>query len=298
MLAAMPTSKPSSTDTSLAGRIALITGANTGIGRFTALELARRGARVFLACRSAERSRPVLEEIHATSPGAAAEFLPLDLADLGSVRACAQDFLARGLPLHLLINNAGLAGTRGLTPSGFEYAFGVNHIGHFLLTQSLLDRVKETAADAGHARIITVASRAHTRVDGVRGIDWEALRQPTATATGWKEYCVSKLANVLFSAELGRRLAGTGVSTYALHPGVIASDIWRRVPQPLRALGMLFMISNEEGARTTLHCASSPALAAKTGRYYARCQPALPTAAGRDPALAVELWRRSEAWVA
>lgn len=291
----MSPSRPSSTDASLAGRVALITGANTGIGRVTALELARRGAQVFLACRSAERTRPVLEEIRAAFPGANAEFLPLDLADLASVQACTQAFLARGLPLHLLINNAGLAGTRGLTPSGFEYAFGVNHIGHFLLTRGLLDRVKQTATDCGHARIVTVASRAHTRVDG---IDWEALRQPTATATGWKEYCVSKLANVLFSAELGRRLADTGVSTYALHPGVIASDIWRRVPQPLRALGMLFMISNEEGAQTTLHCASSPALAGETGGYYARCQPALPTTAGRDPALAAELWRRSEAWLA
>jgi retinol dehydrogenase-12 len=295
MLAAMSTSNPSGTDASLAGRVALITGANTGIGRVTALELARRGARLFLACRSEERTRPVLAEIRATCPGATAEFLPLDLADTASVQACAQDFLARGLPLHLLINNAGLAGTRGFTPSGFEYAFGVNHIGHFLLTQGLLDRMKQTAADAGHARIVTVASRAHTRVDG---IDWKALRRPTATATGWKEYCVSKLANVLFSAELGRRLAGTGVSTYALHPGVIASDIWRRVPQPLRALGMLIMISNEEGAQTTLHCASAPALAGETGGYYARCQPVLPTAAGRDPALAAELWRRSEAWLA
>lgn len=274
-------------------QVALITGANTGIGRVTAMELGRRGMHVFLACRSLERTQPVLDEIHALCPAATAEWLPLELADFAAVRACAQAFLARGLPLHLLINNAGLAGTRGLTRSGFEYAFGVNHMGHFLLTQLLLDCVKRSAASAGHARIITVASRAHTRVNG---IDWDALRQPTVTTTGWREYCVSKLANVLFSAELGRRLQGSGVSTYALHPGLIASDIWRRIPQPLRALGGLFMISNEEGAKTTLHCATSEAAKEESALYYNRCQAISPSGAGQDMKLAGELWRRSEDW--
>src|SRR5512146_956482 len=184
----------------LAGKVALVSGANTGIGRVTAVELARQGAQVFLACRSAPRAQAVLEEIRAL-PGGTAELLPLALDDFASIRACADGFLARGLPLHLLINNAGLAAARGETRQGFELAFGVNHLGHFLLTQLLLERIKSAAP----ARIVTVASKAHYRA---RGIDWDAVRAPTRSATGLHEYQVSKLANVLFSAELARRLGG------------------------------------------------------------------------------------------
>src|SRR5215470_15714654 len=263
----------------LTGRVALVTGANTGIGRVTALELARKGAQLFLACRSAERTRSVINEIRAARPDALAEWLPLELSDFDSVRACARMFLDRALPLHLLVNNAGVAGARGLTRSGFEWMFGVNHMGHFLLTQLLLERIRRSAP----ARIVTVASRAHRRVGG---IDWAAVRKPTATLTGVREYCVSKLANVLFSAELGRRLEGSGVSTYALHPGVVDSDIWRRLPGPLRALNRLRLISNEEGARTTLHCALSEAAGGETGLYYSESLPTPPSAAGQSRALA------------
>jgi len=275
---------------SLSERVALITGANTGIGRVTALELARNGVRVFLACRSLERTRFVLEEIRAMSTAAAAEWLPMELSDFDSVRACAQNFLARDLSLHLLVNNAGLAGARGLTKSGFERQFGVNHMGHFLLTRLLLDRIRESAP----ARIVTVASRAHSYATG---IDWEAVRRPTATLLGVKEYGVSKLANVLFSAALGRRLRGSGVSTYSLHPGVIDSEFWRMLPSLLRALNGVRLISTEEGAKTTLHCALSSAVAEETGLYYSDCLPTLPSAAGQDVALSEELWRCSEGWV-
>ena len=120
---------------------------------------------------------------------------------------------------------------------------------------------------------------------------------PTATRLAIKEYGVSKLANLLFSAELGRRLQGSGVTTYSLHPGVIASDIWRGVPGPLRALIRLGMITTEEGARTTLYCALSPAVAGETGLYYSDCRVVAPTAVGQDRGLAGELWRRSEGWV-
>ena len=274
----------------LGGRVALITGANTGIGRVTARELFKQGAHVFIACRSPERTRDALHEIQSFGGDGRIELLPLDLGDFESIRRCAEAFLARGLPLHLLINNAGLAGTRGVSKSGFEVAFGVNHIGHFLLTQILLERVKSSAP----ARIVTVASRAHYRATG---INWSALREPTKTSTGLAEYGVSKLANVLFSAELGRRLHGSGVQTYSLHPGVVASDVWRSVPQPIRALVKLFMISTEEGAATTLYCAGSPAVAVETGLYYDQCRVRTASALGRDTALADELWRRSEGWV-
>jgi NAD(P)-dependent dehydrogenase (short-subunit alcohol dehydrogenase family) len=280
-----------SDSTPLKGRVALVTGANTGIGRITALELARQGAQVFLAGRSRERTQPVIDDIRGSNPAALAEWLPLELGDFASVRACAQTFLARGLPLHLLINNAGLAGARGLTVSGFEMAFGVNHMGHFLLTQLLLERLQASAP----SRVVTVASRAHRQVSGLR---WEALRKPTATWLAVREYGASKLANVLFSVEQGRRLEGTGVRTYALHPGVIDSDIWRGLPGPLRALNRLRLLTPQEGARTTLHCATSAAVDNETGLYYSNCAPRPPSAAGRDAALAAELWRRSESWVA
>lgn len=271
------------------GRVALITGANTGIGRVTAVRLAAQGTRVFIAGRSAERCQPVLDEIR--QAGGQADYLPLDLGDLASVRACAALFVATGLPLHLLINNAGLAGARGFTASGFELAFGTNHIGHFLLTQLLLDRLRASAP----ARIVTVASRAHTRVSG---IDFDAVTRPTATRTGLREYGVSKLANALFSAELARRLAGSGVTTYALHPGVVASDVWRSVPWPLRSLIKLGMITNEEGAATTLFCATSPTVARESGLYYDQCRIKTPSPLVQDADLARELWERSEAWVA
>ena len=276
---------------SLSGRVALITGANTGIGFVTARELAARGAHVFIACRAIAKGQAAVDEIRKTTGNTQVEMLALDLGDFASVRQCAHTFLARDLPLHWLINNAGLAGTKGLTKSGFELAFGTNHLGPFLFTQLLTERMKQSAP----ARIVTVASRAHTRVSG---IDFEAVKKPTIGSAGLLEYGVSKLANVLFNAELARRLAGTGVTTYALHPGVVASDVWRELPQPFRALAKLFMISVEQGAATTLYCATSPEVSSQTGLYYDKSSVKAPSKVGQDALLAAELWKRSEAWVA
>jgi retinol dehydrogenase 12 len=284
----------SQSESTLSGRVVLITGANTGIGLVTARELCARGMRVFIACRNVRAGRQAIAEIRQTVPAAKVELLDLDLGDFDSVRQCAKDFLALKLPLHVLINNAGLAGAKGKTKSGFELAFGTNHLGHFLLTQLLLDNIRATAQMAGTARIITVASRAHQRVEG---IDFDVLEQPTKTATGFKEYGVSKLANVLFSMELARRLKGSGVTTYSLHPGVVATDVWRSVPWPFQPLIKRFMITAEEGAQTSIHCATAPALATKTGLYWVNREARNPSPVGRDAALAAELWRRSEAWV-
>lgn len=271
----------------LAGKVALVTGANTGIGRVTAEALAARGARVLLACRSKEKSQPVCDGIVAA--GGEAELFSLDLADLQSVRACADAVLARGLPLHLLINNAGLAGHRGLTTQGFELTFGTNHLGHFLLTMLLLPRLRES----GLARIVNVSSRAHYKA---KSIPFSDLHKPTATVTGLDEYAVSKLCNVLFTAELARGRAGAGVRSYALHPGVIASDVWRRVPWGLRSFMKLFMVTSEQGAKTTLYCATSPEVADHDGRYYDASKEKAPSGVANDPALAAELWQKSEAW--
>ncbi len=274
----------------LDGRTFLVTGANTGIGKETALALAARGATVRLACRSETTGRQAVEEIAARTGNRELELLSLDLGDLTSVRECAQAFLARDEPLHVLINNAGLAGRRGITASGFELAFGTNHVGPFLLTSLLLERLRESAP----ARIVNVASGAHY---GATGIDFEAVRKPTRSVTGMREYSVSKLANVLHAQELARRLDTTGVTTYSLHPGVIASDIWRRVPWPARAVMKRRMDSPEQGARTSVYCATAPELADQTGLYYDECAPKQPGDAV-TPGLAGELWERSADWVA
>jgi NAD(P)-dependent dehydrogenase (short-subunit alcohol dehydrogenase family) len=177
-----------------------------------------------------------------------------------------------------------------MTASGFELAFGTNHVGPFLLTSLLLDRLRASAP----ARIVTVASIGHYRVDG---IDFDAVRQRTRTRTAFHEYCVSKLANVLHSQELARRLDGSGVTTYSLHPGTIASDVWREIPWPIRPLMLRRMQSVQDGARTPLYCATSPEVAADTGLYYDDCRPKEPSRHA-TPEAAADLWKRSEAWVA
>lgn len=274
----------------LLGKVALVTGANTGIGRVTARTLALEGAEVFLACRSEEKTKAALEEIATLSQGhAKVHYLPLDLGDLDSVRRCAEQFLAYGLPLNILICNAGLAGQKGMTASGFELTFGTCHVGHFLLTTLLLERMKTSSP----ARVVVVSSKAHQRAPG---INFSEVRQPTSSMTGFKEYSVAKLANLLFTKELARRLEGTDVWTYALHPGVVASDVWRSIPWPLRALLKRFMITNEEGAATSLYCAMSPKVAGETGLYYENCKIKAPTAVACDAALAAKLWSASEAW--
>jgi NAD(P)-dependent dehydrogenase (short-subunit alcohol dehydrogenase family) len=273
----------------LSGRTFVVTGANTGIGKETAAALAARGGRVVLACRSEEKTRPVIEEIARDTGNDALEFVALDLASLASVRACADVLLARDEPIHVLINNAGLAGKQGMTQDGFEMAFGTNHIGHFALTTLLLERLR----DSGPARVVTVSSDSHP---GAKGIDWDAVRAPTRSRTGFSEYAVSKLANVLFSQELARRTEGQGITTYALHPGVIASDVWRQVPWPVRPVMKLFMKSAADGAQTSVHCATAPDLVDHSGRYYDNCAEK-PASAVATPELGRELWERSEAWV-
>jgi NAD(P)-dependent dehydrogenase (short-subunit alcohol dehydrogenase family) len=273
----------------LDSRTFLITGANTGIGRATATSLAARGGRLFLAGRSEAKTRPVIDEIKAQTGNDRLEFLALDLGNLDSVQACAEAFLARAEPLHVLINNAGMAGLRGTTDSGFELAFGVNYVGPYLFTSLLLGRLKDSAP----ARVVNVASEAHYRVNG---IDFQAVRQPTKTRTGFHEYSVSKLANVLHAQELARRLDGNGVTMYSLHPGVIASDIWRSVPWPIRPLMKLRMHSPEDGARTSLYCATSPDVAQESGGYYEDAQRKEPGPAA-TPQVAADLWERTTEWL-
>jgi retinol dehydrogenase-12 len=274
----------------LAGRTFLVTGGNTGIGRATAAGLAGRGGRVWITARSQAKGEAAVAGIKAETGSDSVWLLPLDLADLESVRSCAAAFLALGEPLHVLVNNAGVGGARGLTKQGFELTFGINHLGHFALTDALLGCLTDSAP----ARVVTVSSDAHY---SAKGIDFEALRRPARGVTGLPEYAVSKLANVLFTQELARRTAGTGVTTYALHPGVVASDIWRRVPWPVRPLITRRMLSVTEGAATSLYCATSPDVAQDSGLFYDKCAQRAASAVA-TPELAAELWKRSQTWAA
>jgi len=270
------------------GRTFLVTGGNTGIGLATATELARRGGRVYVACRSESKGSDAVAGIVAATGNPEVMYLPLDLADLGSVRACADAFLATGQPLHVLINNAGVAGRHGLTSDGFELAFGVNHLGHFALTMALLGKLSES----GPARVVCVSSDSHYQA---KNIDFTALRRRTRGITGLQAYAVSKLCNVLFAQELARRTADQGITTYAVHPGMVASDIWRRIPQPARALIERRMLTTEQGAATTLYCATSPDVAKDSGRFYDKCQEREPSPVATEQ-LGKILWERSEAW--
>jgi len=270
------------------GRTFLVTGGNTGIGLATATELARRGGKVFLACRSESKGSHAVASIVAATGNAEVVYLPLDLGDLGSVRACADAFLATGESLDVLINNAGVAGQHGLTADGFELTFGVNHLGHFALTMALLDRLSQGAP----ARVVCVSSDSHYQA---KGIDFTALRRRTRGITGMSAYAVSKLCNVLFAQELARRTADRGITTYALHPGVVASDIWRRVPWPVRGLMTARMLTTEQGAATSLYCATSSEVARQSGRFYDNCREREPSAVATEQ-LGKILWERSEAW--
>jgi retinol dehydrogenase 12 len=276
--------------TDLAGRTFLVTGANAGIGYATAFELAKRGGRVHIASRSQAKGAAAVAAITAATGSDQMRLLLLDLADLASVRKAADEFLRLGEPLHVLINNAGVGGARGRTADGFEMHFGINHLGHFALTMALLPLL----TDSTPARIVNVASDAHYQA---KGINFEGLRNRTKGITGLPEYAVSKLCNVLFAAELGRRLAGTGVTAYSLHPGVVASEIWRRVPWPARQIVTRRMLTTEQGARTSLYCATSPEVAAESGKYYDSCREVEPSKVA-TPELAGRLWEYSERWTA
>jgi NAD(P)-dependent dehydrogenase (short-subunit alcohol dehydrogenase family) len=270
--------------------IALITGANTGIGRYTAWGLVERGYRVYLACRSESKTQAVIDEILKAHPSAWVKWLPIDLANFSAIQSSANSFLLENSHLDLLINNAGVGGEKGCTVDGFEVAFGVNHMGHFLLTHLLMGALLNAKAP----KVVTVASNAHRFA---WGIDWLKVRQETKSILGAKDYAVSKLANILFSSQLSKHYSHKGLATYSLHPGVIRSDFWRHLPlglMPLIKWGPL--ISPQQGARTSLYCALD-APHSETGFFYANSRIKKPTVYARNESLAAELWEKSADWI-
>ncbi|XP_060905425.1 retinol dehydrogenase 12-like isoform X1 [Labrus mixtus] len=277
----------------LAGKTVLITGANAGIGRETSRDLARRGARVVMACRDLTRAEQAAEEIRLATGNGNVTVRHLDLASVYSVKQFAKDFIDSEDRLDILINNAGvMMCPKGLTEDGFETQLAVNHLGHFLLTNLLLPMLISSAP----SRVVTVSSIAHK---GGR-IDLDDLFFSTRPYSPLESYKQSKLANVLFSRELAQRLKGTGVSSFCLHPGVIYTDLGRHVYtsfpflRPLLSLpNLMFMKTPRQGSQTTLYCALTPGLEGLSGRYFSDCAEKEAAPEGRDDVVARRLWEES-----
>lgn len=258
----------------------MVTGPSSGIGLVMARELAAMGFHVVAAGRSPERVGVVVDAIRAA--GGSADFLELDLASLESARSAARTFEESARPLELLVNNAGVGMGRGLTQDGFELHFGVNHLGHFMLTHHLRRTFRPGT------RIVQVTSSVHLRASG---LDFERMRSRTRSLSGLDEYAQSKLANVLFVREMAKRQPDWNL--YAAHPGLAATGI---VPRWLRPFLRGRLITPEEGARTPLWCATSEDTIDESGLYYARQEALPPSEPARDDSLARELWERSERW--
>ena len=286
---------------SLAGKVAVVTGANSGIGTETARVLALAGAHVVMGCRSVAAGEEVAKTLRVSLPKGAGtlEVQTLDLADLASVRAFADRFLAQNRALQILVNNAGVMATPlAKTTQGSELQSGTNHVGHFLLTKLLRPRLEESAS----ARIVNVSSSLHSRGKGARLL--ETLEGDPGYArrkyVPFDSYGDSKLANVLFTRQLAKVLPKS-VEAFALHPGVIATNLTRSMGLAgavFRTVGKLFMKSIPQGAATSVYAATSPNLAGKSGAYLADCTITSPSAAAQDDTLAARLWDVTEKVVA
>jgi NAD(P)-dependent dehydrogenase (short-subunit alcohol dehydrogenase family) len=260
-------------------KIAMVTGPSSGIGLATAIEMAARGYHVVAAGRSEERTTKVVDQIN--DGIGSAEYLHLDLASLRSCEQAARAFLDSDRHLDVLIDNAGVGGVRGITEDGFEIAFGVNHLGHFMLTNGLRPAFRHGS------RVVVVSSEVHRRADG---IDFDEVRTKTGLLGGWAEYGVSKLANILFARHLAR--LAPELRTYSLHPGVADTNIFPALVKPF----FRNRRPPHEAAQTSVYCATSDQVADQSGRYYSRMSLREPSVVAQDDGLAAELWARSAQW--
>ncbi|XP_058833913.1 retinol dehydrogenase 12-like [Topomyia yanbarensis] len=276
------------------GKVIVITGANTGIGKETAKELLKRGAKVYIACRSLDKANQARTELIQQTGQSNIHVRELDLSSLESVRNFSKKFLAEEPRLDILINNAGvMACPKALTKDGFEMQLGVNHLGHFLLTNLLLDRLKASAP----SRIVNLSSLAH-EYGSINKVDLNSEKSYNQVTA----YCQSKLANVLFTRELAKRLEGTKVTTYAVHPGTVDTELPRHMGslffllehKLVKPLLRLAFKTPRSGAQTSLYVALDGDLANESGKYYADCTEKKPSKAGRDEETARWLWNVSE----
>jgi len=263
----------------------LVTGATSGIGKATAVRLAELGATVIAVARDQARGEQAAAEIRHRAPRSRVEVLTADLSRLGEVRALAAQVRDRYDRLDVLVNNAGVVKFRPeLTPDGLGVTFATNHLGPFLLTNLLLDQLRHSAP----ARVLTVSSDRHKQQ---RSIPWEDL-EPGHDCT----YKASKLLNILFTYQLARRLAGSGVTANCLSPGFVRTDLGREATGAFRVFLLLtrpFQSSPEAGAQTSVYLATSPEVSEVSGRYFEKSTPADPSALSRDPAAAERLWQLS-----
>jgi NAD(P)-dependent dehydrogenase (short-subunit alcohol dehydrogenase family) len=274
----------------LDGKTVVLTGASSGIGAAAARELAARGANVVPVGRDPKRLAAVARELRSANPSFDAEeaAIQADFASLAEVRRLAANLLERHSRIDVLVNNAGLvAGSRALTEDGYETTFAVNHLAPFLLTNLLLDRLKESAP----SRVVTTSSDAHRSGE----IDFDDL-QGERRWSSWSAYSRSKLANILFTRALARRLEGSGVSVNALHPGVIRTRLGRRTALPIRLAWRavsLFFKSPDTGATTIVHLASAPEGGEVSGGYFADSRERAPSRRAQDDEAAERLWSES-----
>src|SRR5436853_2096752 len=252
-----------SNNTNMNGKVCLVTGANSGIGNVTGLELARLGPHIVMGCHDGARGEAALAEIKQATGNDQLELMLCDLSSQADIRRFADEFKATHNRLDVLVNNAGVyLRKRQTTVDKLEATFAINHLGYFLLTNLLLDLLKQSAP----SRIVNVSSSAHTSGH----INFDDL-QGEKSYGGGKAYCHSKLANILFTRELARQLAGTQVTANCLHPGAVATGIFRSLPKPIEAIIKLVTMSPEKGAQTTIYLASSPAVETVTGKSFIKC---------------------------
>lgn len=271
----------------LEGKVAIVTGSNTGIGKETARELARRGATVIMACRDVDKAHAARREIMDSLKGGDLIVMKLDLGSIASIHAFVDDFQGMHTRLDLLVNNAGLwTGERTVTADGFETTFGVNHLGTFLLTHELLPLLRASAP----SRIVVLSSDLHARGK----LDLDDLQYEHRKFASTAAYAQSKLANVLFTKALARRLEGTNVTVNAVHPGVVATELIRHYPKFMIKFFHLFLMSPAEGAACSLYVATSDEIEGQSGLYFVKSRSKTPAPAALDVVAQEKLWEESE----
>jgi NAD(P)-dependent dehydrogenase (short-subunit alcohol dehydrogenase family) len=272
--------------TEMTGKICLITGANAGIGKVTATRLAEMGANVVMVCRDKKKGEAALKEIQQKSGNANVELMLADLSAQAEIRRLADAFKAKHNRLDVLVNNAGVyIPDRTLTVDGYETTFAVNHLAYFLLTNLLLEVLQQSAP----SRIVSVSSEAHK----YGKVEFDNL-QGEREYKGIPAYSNSKLENILFTRELAKRLAGTRVTANCLHPGAVATQIFRNTPKPIEWLIKTFTMSPEKGAETSVYLASSAEVESVTGKYFEKKKEKVPSQTAQDNSLAQQLWEISE----